>query len=123
VAGALGKCAEISFRSQRDAGVAALSVAIVAKPVRGKFQAAPRPLPRENDLVQLSIFGKGEKPRQVLLPDVVSRSLLTLRGDASANDPVFASRKGGHLTTRAVHGMVKRAAGEPASMRQSLRIG
>jgi len=30
---------------------------------------------RENDLVQLSILGKGEKPRQVLLPEIVSRSL------------------------------------------------
>ena len=54
-------------------------------------------LPRENDLVQLSILGKGEKPRQVLLPDIVSRSLLTLCGDAGANDPVFASRKGATL--------------------------
>src|SRR5215475_6546047 len=35
---------------------------------------------------------------------------LTLRGDAGANDPVFASRKGGRLTARAVHGMVKRTA-------------
>ena len=66
-------------------------------------------LPRV-DRVQLSITGKGGKVRQVVLPDVVSRSLLTLRGDASANDPVFASRKGGHLTERAVNGMVKRAA-------------
>jgi site-specific recombinase XerD len=30
--------------------------------------------------------------------------------DAGANDPVFASRKGGHLTERAVNGMVKRTA-------------
>ena len=37
-------------------------------------------LPRDNNLVQLSILGKGEKPRQVLLPDVVSLSLLSLRG-------------------------------------------
>jgi len=67
-------------------------------------------LPREKDQVQLSIVGKGEKTRRVLLPDIVSRSLLTLRGDAGANDPVFASRKGGRLTERAVHGMVKRVA-------------
>ena len=53
----------------------------------------------------------GGRVRQVLLPEVVSRSLLSLRGDAGANDPVFASRKGGgHLTGRAVNGMVKRAA-------------
>jgi integrase/recombinase XerD len=66
-------------------------------------------LPRE-DRVQLSILGKGGKVRQVLLPDIVSRSVLSLRGDAGANDPVFPSRKGGHLTERAVNGMVKRAA-------------
>jgi integrase/recombinase XerD len=55
--------------------------------------------------------GKGGKVRQVLLPEIVSRSLLSLRGDAGANDPVFASRKGGgRLTERAVHGMVKRVA-------------
>jgi integrase/recombinase XerD len=49
--------------------------------------------------------------RQVLLPEAVSRALLALRGDAGANDPVFASRKGGGpLKVRAVHAMVKRAA-------------
>jgi integrase/recombinase XerD len=64
-----------------------------------------------DDRVQLSIAGMGGKVRQVLLPDIVSRSLLSLRGDAGANDPVFASRKGGSkLTERAVNGMVKRTA-------------
>jgi integrase/recombinase XerD len=66
-------------------------------------------LPRD-DRVQLSITGKGGKVRQVLLPEIVSRSLLSLRGNVGANDPVFASRKGAHLTERAVNGMVKRAA-------------
>jgi len=43
-------------------------------------------LPRE-DRVQLSILGKGIKVRQVLLPtDVVSRSLLSQRSDAGANE-------------------------------------
>jgi site-specific recombinase XerD len=67
-------------------------------------------LPRENGLVQLSVLGKGNKVRQVVLPEIVSQSPLTLRGDAGANDPVFASRKGRPLTQRAVHGMVKRTA-------------
>lgn len=67
-------------------------------------------LPRE-ERVQLSVTGKGGFVRQVLLPEVVSRSLLSLRGDAGANDPVFPSRKGGgRLTERAVLGMVKRTA-------------
>jgi integrase/recombinase XerD len=61
--------------------------------------------------VQLSVTGKGGFVRQVLLPDIVSKSLLSFRGDTSANDPVFPSRKGGaRLTERAVHGMVKRTA-------------
>jgi integrase/recombinase XerD len=68
-------------------------------------------LPRDERRVQLSITGKGGKVRQVLLPEIVSRSLLSLRGDAGANDPVFASRQGGgQLTKRAVNKMIKRAA-------------
>jgi hypothetical protein len=49
-------------------------------------------LPRDEGRLQLSITGKGGKVHQVLLPEIVSRSLLSLRGDAGANDPVFASR-------------------------------
>jgi len=61
--------------------------------------------------VQLSLTGKGGFIRQVLLPEIVSKSLLSLRGDAGTSDPVFPSRKsGGKLTERAIHGMVKRAA-------------
>jgi integrase/recombinase XerD len=67
-------------------------------------------LPRDEGRVQLSITGKGDKVRQVLLPEIVSRSLLSLRGDAGANDPVFVSRKGGRLNERTVNDMVKRAA-------------
>jgi integrase/recombinase XerD len=66
---------------------------------------------REEERVQLSIVGKGGKPRNVLLPAIVSRSLLSLRGDAGDNDPVFASRKGGgRLTQQGIHAMIKRAA-------------
>jgi integrase/recombinase XerD len=58
-----------------------------------------------------NITRKGGKVRQVLLPEIVSRSLLSLRGDAGDNDPVFASRKGGgQLTQQGVDAMVKRAA-------------
>ena len=52
---------------------------------------------------------QGGVVRHVLLPDAVSRSLL--RGDAGANDAVFASRKtGARLGERAILGLVKRAA-------------
>src|SRR5262245_59333154 len=50
-------------------------------------------LPRENDLVQLSILGKGEKPRHLLLPEIVSRTLLTLRGDAGGTTPCSLAAK------------------------------
>jgi integrase/recombinase XerD len=66
---------------------------------------------QRGEQVQLSITGKGGVVRQVLLPEIVSKSLLSLRGDAGNNDPVFASRKGGgRLTERAVLGMLKRTA-------------
>jgi integrase/recombinase XerD len=68
-------------------------------------------LEREEGRVQLNVLGKGGKVRQVLLPAIVSRALLALRGDAGADEPVFASRKGGGaLLTRGVHAMIKRAA-------------
>ena len=64
-----------------------------------------------DERVQLSIIGKGGKVRQVLLPEIVSRSLLSLRGDAGEGDHVFRSRMGGgKLTERNVNAMVKRAA-------------
>jgi len=68
-------------------------------------------LARDKGQVQLSVVGKGGVARQVLLPEALSRALVSLRGDAGANDPVFASRKtGARLTERAVLGIVKRAA-------------
>jgi site-specific recombinase XerD len=61
--------------------------------------------------VQLSVTGKGGRVRQVLLPQIVGASLLGLRGDSGANDPIFASHKGGRrLTERTVGYMLKRAA-------------
>jgi integrase/recombinase XerD len=59
-------------------------------------------LPRDAGRVQLSITGKGGK--------IVSRLLLSLRGDAAANDPVFVSRKSSRLSECTVNDMVKRAA-------------
>jgi integrase/recombinase XerD len=60
--------------------------------------------------VQLSINGKGSRVRQILLPKTVSTALLEMRGDAGANDSVFASRKGSRLTERAVNYLLKRIA-------------
>jgi integrase/recombinase XerD len=67
-------------------------------------------LPRDQGRVQLSITGKGGKVRNILLPEIVSRSLLALRGDAGPNDPVFVNKKGERTYARAVHRMMKKAA-------------
>lgn len=67
-------------------------------------------LPRDGGRMQLCVVGKGAIVRQVLLPEIVSRSLLSLRGDAGNDDSVFPARHRGPLTERAVLAMLKRAA-------------
>jgi integrase/recombinase XerD len=44
---------------------------------------------------QITVFGKGGKTRTVLLKSKLWQQLLSLKGEARAVDPVFASRKGG----------------------------
>ena len=63
-----------------------------------------------DDKVQLAVTGKGGRVRQVLLPQAVSTSLLSLRDDAGANDPVFPTRTGTRLKQRAIGYMIKRTA-------------
>lgn len=66
---------------------------------------------REGGAVQLHVLGKGQKVRQVVLPEVVGRALLASRADAPNAAPLFPSRKGGTpLLARAVNRMLKRAA-------------
>lgn len=66
---------------------------------------------RKEGAGQISVFGKGEKERQILLPASVYQELLTLRGGAPADAPVFRSRKGGHaLDTSQVLRIVRAAA-------------
>lgn len=60
---------------------------------------------------QISVFGKGEKERQIVLPASVYQDLLTLRRGAPMDAPVFRSRKGGHaLDTSQVLRIVRAAA-------------
>ena len=63
-----------------------------------------------DELVQLSVTGKGGRIRQVLLPEALSKQLLALHGDVGDNDPVFQTRSGKPLTPRGVHAIVKRIA-------------
>lgn len=60
---------------------------------------------------QITVFGKGSKTRTIVLPLSLWQELTALRGEASANDPVFCSRKqAGHLTPTQVRRIVKSAA-------------
>lgn len=72
---------------------------------------------RDDGKVQLSVLGKGEKRREVLLPAAVGKLLLALRGDAGDDDPVFRcshttvradGRHPNALSTSAVAKMIKR---------------
>ena len=69
-----------------------------------------RDLQPRDDAGQVTIFGKGQKTRVVLLPISVWRELERL-GRRPAHAPVFASRRGGgHLHPTAVERVVWRAA-------------
>jgi len=58
---------------------------------------------------QITVFGKGGKTRTVLMPQSVWVVLMSLRGDAGDGDPVFRSRKGGHLDKSQVWRIVRKA--------------
>jgi integrase/recombinase XerD len=64
---------------------------------------------RDSGEAQLSIIGKGDKAREVLIPAVIAGPLLASRGDSPASAPVFSSvrRPGQPLTERAVNYIVK----------------
>jgi integrase/recombinase XerD len=59
---------------------------------------------------QITIYGKGGKTRAVIVPAESWQYLMKLRGKSKANDPVFRSRKGGHLDASQVWRIVGAAA-------------
>ena len=60
---------------------------------------------------QISVFGKGDKTRAILLPASVWNMIKTLQEeDARDESPVFKSRKGGHLNPSQVWRIVRKAA-------------
>jgi len=79
-----------------------------------------RDLAPRDEAGQAAVFGKGGKTRVVLLSAATWKGLAVLRGGsdttgaraagASADAPVFLSRKGGALDPSAVHRIVKAAA-------------
>jgi integrase/recombinase XerD len=59
---------------------------------------------------QITVFGKGGKTRTVLMPESVWNALQSLRKDAQEGDPVFRSRKGGHLDVSMIWRIIRKAA-------------
>lgn len=59
---------------------------------------------------QITVTGKGDKTRSVLLTPATWSELVNLRGDAAPDQPVFRSRKHGHLTEAQVWRIVRAAA-------------
>lgn len=67
--------------------------------------------PRDGGQGQATIFGKGGKTREVIIPASVYAPMAALRGkDAGKESPVFVSRQGGPLTTVQVLRIVRAAA-------------
>lgn len=59
---------------------------------------------------QINVYGKGGKTRVVLLPNTIWQELVSVRESAGFNEPVFKSRKGGHLHPSQVMRIVRAAA-------------
>jgi integrase/recombinase XerD len=60
---------------------------------------------------QITVIGKGEKTRSIVLPAGLWTDLQSLRGEAKDDAPVFPSRKtGGHLVSVQVFRIVRQAA-------------
>lgn len=69
-----------------------------------------RHLQERDSTGQITVFGKGDKTRTVLMPRSVWEALQTLQVDASDDAPVFRSRKKGHLDESQVWRIVTTAA-------------
>jgi integrase/recombinase XerD len=69
-----------------------------------------RHLQERDSTGQITVFGKGDKTRTVLMPRSVWEALQTLQQDAPADSPVFKSRKKGHLDESQVWRIVTKAA-------------
>jgi site-specific recombinase XerD len=69
-----------------------------------------RDLKSRGDGGQITVFGKGDKTRTVLVGAGMWREINQLKGYAKLDDPVFVSAKGGHLCRSMVFHIVKNAA-------------
>jgi len=69
-----------------------------------------RDLTERDDGGQISVFGKGEKTRVILVPASVWHAIVSLKNAAGDDAPVFRSRKGGHLHISQLWRIVRAAA-------------
>jgi integrase/recombinase XerD len=67
-------------------------------------------LKERGDTGQVTVYGKGRKTRTVLLKADIWQELMKLRGDRTSDDPVFQSRKGGHINRHQLWRIVAAAA-------------
>jgi integrase/recombinase XerD len=73
-------------------------------------------IPRETGEAQLDIVGKGDKPRNILVPAEVAAALGELRGEASGQGGCLRSRSGASTTSS------RRRRNAPGSISRSPRI-
>lgn len=69
-----------------------------------------RDLKPRGDAGQITVFGKGDKTRTILVGAGIWKEICDLKGNAKKDDPVFVSGKGGHLCRSMVFHIVKKAA-------------
>jgi integrase len=69
---------------------------------------------------QITVFGKGGRTRAVLLKPKTWDQLLSIRGDAAADSPVFRSRKGGGPLDPSQARRIVYAAGAKAGLTQKV---
>ena len=70
-------------------------------------------IPRENRQGQISLLGKGNKVRTLMLPAPIWKDLMELKSESEFNEsnhPVFRSRKGGSLSRQQIWRIVRDAA-------------
>jgi integrase/recombinase XerD len=67
-------------------------------------------LKERGDSGQVTVYGKGRKTRTVLLKADVWLEVCQLRGDRGSDEPVFQSRKGGHINRHQLWRIVAAAA-------------
>jgi site-specific recombinase XerD len=73
----------------------------------------------ESGAATLRVVGYKGRIREVRISIAAWRAVSVLRGHAVANDPIFVSKKGGHLGPTSIHAVVKAAvarAGLPSNM-------